>query len=138
MLQKRDAEPYSSRLSLMYSLLVGDALINAFAQVDTSPPSQSDAAALLAIQAVIRLLMLLISCLVFTSASATRLSVETPTLDFLVQLKGLFGTHLFALIACLVLRIFRLMAASYPDDVRSIRFFHFINVIHDHTLRFAT
>jgi len=107
-----DLEPYSSRLSGIYVLLMGDALLNALEHTNVTPSTQLGTVSLLTVQVVLRLLVLLMMCALVASTNRWEASI----MDFLVTFKGVFSTHLFALLCCFLLRVYRVMLASYPEE----------------------
>uniref|UniRef100_A0A7S4BPW5 Uncharacterized protein n=1 Tax=Chrysotila carterae TaxID=13221 RepID=A0A7S4BPW5_CHRCT len=119
----RAAEPYSSRLATLFAMLFADVLLNALAHPNAQPPTQLAASLLLVFQTLLRLCMLALVCAI--AAAAPRPADATPawndgsggaTLDFLVALKGTFGTYLLAILVGLVLRVYELLLASNSDD----------------------
>ena len=91
-----------------------DILLNALEQTNTVPSTQLQTITLLVVQVITRLLILLLMC----ALVASTVRWEAGIMDFLVTFKGVFSTHLFALLCCLVLRVYRVMLASYPSEVR--------------------
>jgi hypothetical protein len=97
---------YSSSVAFVYGLLVLDTAVCAFGNgANPSGTHQSTELGALATQFVIRVLLL-----VFTSnLVAWTAPSHGWVIDALLSYKGSFVVHIVALLACLVLRVYRIM-----------------------------
>ena len=100
--------PYATRLSILYLLLLGDAAINATVDANDTPLTSTWAAIALVAQVVVR-----ICCAVTTVGM---LSAQGEWHDnVLLEFCGVFSISLIGIIACLFLRVYRVVLSTFPS-----------------------
>jgi hypothetical protein len=102
-------DAYSSSLAFIYGLLVLDTAVCAFGHgANPSGTQQSTELGALTTQFVIRVLLLVFTINLVAWAAPSHGWV----IDALLSYKGSFFVHIVALLACIVLRVYRIMLPS--------------------------
>lgn len=100
--------PYTTRLALLYVLLMADASINATVDAQIEPLTILWASMALVGQVIVR-----ICCIVTTVGMLSSSRVWRD--DFLLEFSGVFAVSLVGIIICLFLRVFRVVMAAFPS-----------------------
>lgn len=100
--------PYSTRVTLLYVLLIADATINATVEAEFERSTTLWTALTLGVQIVVRVACI---CTTVSILSASRAWRDDFLLDFCV----LFAVSLIGLIMCLFLRVYRVTMATFPS-----------------------
>lgn len=112
-------DAYASSILSVYALCVLDCAICAFGH-GAYPPrtTHQTELALLITQFLTRVLLLALTANLVAWAASSYGSI----MDALMSYKGAFVMHIFALISCLVLRVYRIMLSSYYTDFPTLRY----------------
>eukprot|EP00320_Phaeocystis_rex_P014650 CAMPEP_0119060558 /NCGR_PEP_ID=MMETSP1178-20130426/4495_1 /TAXON_ID=33656 /ORGANISM="unid sp, Strain CCMP2000" /LENGTH=185 /DNA_ID=CAMNT_0007041671 /DNA_START=48 /DNA_END=605 /DNA_ORIENTATION=- len=118
---RENMQTYTNRISYIYFLLAVDTVITSVADTMEVVQTQAETIMVLMGQLTTRILLLLVAVTLLGSTPALRAGVLGQLDSLMLAFRSFFAVQLMAVLACLFLRVYRVMLASYTEEFPTIQ-----------------